>query len=284
MKKAYFQTKEKHGIRCLLCPKYCLLKEGQTGICGARKVINGELCAINYGFCSAINFDPIEKKPLYHFHPGEEVLSLGTCGCNFKCLFCQNWPLSRGKIDNKHQVTPLQVLKIIQDNKKFPGVAFTYNEPTIWYEFVYDTAKILHHHNLKTILISNGYINTEPLKKLLPYISAANIDLKGFSNSFYRKYCQGEVDQVLKTIKTLAGQCHLEITCLIIPTANDDPQKLKEMFQWIASIDPDMPVHIPRYFPAHKLDYPPTSISQLQQIKELASKELSCVYIRNAKL
>ncbi len=286
MKKARFYTREDGRIRCLLCPRRCLLKEGQEGVCAVRRVSGGELYTANYGLCAAINWDPVEKKPLYHFYPGSQILSLGTYGCNLECSFCQNWSLARGRPEHGGTIlSPGQVLEMIQargaSHKEAPGVSFTYNEPTVWYEFVYDTAKLLHRHGYVSVLVSNGYISLEALEEVLPYIDAVNLDLKGFSSSFYREYCRGQLDPVLKVLERAVSRCHVEVTCLLIPSVNDAPQELEQMFSRLAGLNPDLPVHISRYFPSHQLDLPPTPLQTMYQARELALKKLNYVYLGN---
>ncbi|HHX86686.1 MAG TPA: AmmeMemoRadiSam system radical SAM enzyme [Firmicutes bacterium] len=287
MEKARFYTRVDDKIRCLLCPRHCLLKEGQEGVCGVRQVSGGELYTTNYGLCAAVNWDPIEKKPLYHFYPGSKILSLGTYGCNLECSFCQNWSLARGRPEHggTTSFSPHQVLEMIQARgvsfEKAPGVSFTYNEPTVWYEFVYDTAKLLHRHGYVNVLVTNGYISLEALDEILPYIDAFNLDLKGFTGSFYREYCRGQRDPVLTVLERAANRCHVEVTCLLIPSVNDAPEDLEQMVSWLAGLNPDLPLHISRYFPSHQLNIPPTPLETLYMAREIALKKLNYVYIGN---
>ncbi len=288
MEKARFYIRENDRICCLLCPRHCRLQEGQAGVCGVRRVSGGELYTENYGLCAAANWDPIEKKPLYHFYPGSRILSLGTYGCNLQCKFCQNWSLAEGNPDRGGSIlSPEGVLKMLQSTgaplKEIPGVAFTYNEPTVWYEFVYDTAKLLHRHGYAAVLVSNGFIGLEALEEILPFIDAANLDLKGFSDSFYREYCRGERDPVLRVLEKMVNRCHVEVTCLLIPTVNDHPGELEQMFGWLAELNPDLPVHISRYFPSHRLDLPPTPLETLYRAREQARKKLNYVYLGNIR-
>ena len=201
----------------------------------------------------------VEEKP-YHFYRQSTIIT-GTW-LQLGCSFCQNWSLAMGKAEQSGTLlSPDRVLEIIQASGKHfreaPGVAFTYNEPTVWFEFVYDTARLLRRHGYISALISNGFIEPGALEEILPYIDAFNLDLKGFSNAFYRKHCRGELEPVLKVMAMVAGRCHLEVTCLIIPSLNDSPRELNEMFAWLASLSPDLPVHITRYFPSHQLTIPP---------------------------
>ncbi|MFO7952302.1 MAG: AmmeMemoRadiSam system radical SAM enzyme [Bacillota bacterium] len=288
MHKARFYQKEAENIRCLLCPRKCLIAEGKEGTCGVRQVSGGELYTINYGRLAAINYDPIEKKPLYHFYPGSSILSLGTFGCNLLCSFCQNWTLSRGKPDqHSEEIKPEDVLKMLENKGgpgKVPGVAYTYNEPLIWYEFVYDTARLLHEHGYKNVLVTNGYINPEPLAELLPFIDAMNIDVKAFNDSFYQQYCRGERESVIRTVEMSVKHCHVEVTCLLIPGLNDNAEEQEKLARWLGNLNPDLVMHYSRYFPQYKLDLPPTSPQLMEQVKEIAGKHLRYVFLGNIDL
>ncbi len=288
MHKARFSIREEGKIRCLLCPRRCLLEEGQSGTCGVRLVQDGELVTINYGCLAAAHWDPIEKKPLYHYYPGYPVLSIGTYGCNFLCSFCQNWSLARGRPEQKiKRVTPQEVLAMLEREggpEKNLGLAYTYNEPLIWYEFVYDTARLLHEKGYRNILVSNGYIERKPFLELLPFIDAMNIDLKAFSDSFYRRYCHGLREPVLRTVESAVRKCHVEITCLLIPTLNDDAGEQAELARWLGGLSSDLVLHYSRYFPNYKLDLPPTSPQKMLEIREIAQKELNYVYLGNIDL
>ncbi len=288
MLKARFYSKEDNQIRCRLCPTCCLLGEGQVGICGVRRVEKGELYTTNYGCLAAANRDPIEKKPLYHFHPGRTILSLGTFGCNLLCSFCQNWSLARGNPENAvDKVNPENVLAMLKQEggpEQVLGLAYTYNEPTIWYEFVYDTARLLHEHGYRNVLVTNGYINSEPLQELLPYIDAMNIDVKAFNNSFYKDYCRGSKKPVIDTVEAAAEKCHVEVTCLLIPTLNDSLSEQEALARWLGSISPDLVLHYSRYFPQYKLDLPPTPPQVLEKVRKNAQEHLQYVYLGNIDL
>lgn len=274
----YIKRKNKK-VKCQLCPHQCILSEGMTGLCRSRKNIDGELFVLNYGKCAAIAFDKVKKKPLYHFHPDEEVLSIGTIGCNFNCKFCQNWELSQTEYETV-DVTPERIVELAQ--QKGIGIAYTYTEPLMWYEFVYDTAKLAKEKGLKNILITNGFIEVEPLKSLLEYIDAANVDLKAFSNEFYMKLC-GRVGPIKRAIRLFNEKCHLELTTVIIPGENDSLEEMEEMVNWIAGLNPNIPLHIGRYYPSYRLDKPPTPIETLERLRKIANKKLSYVYINNVK-
>jgi len=285
MKEALFYKlfdEKKATVQCVLCPKNCIIPEGKTGYCRVRKNIGGKLYSLIYSKVSSAGFDPIEKKPLYHFLPGSSVFSVGTVGCNFSCAFCQNWQISQSDTRelSLDDISPERVVELALRNHS-PGIAYTYSEPLIWYEFVLDTSKLARKNNLKNILVSNGFINHEPLLQLLPYVDAINIDLKSFRNNFYQKYCMGNLDSVLQAIGSSKKYSHVEITNLIIPGLNDSEEEIKEMVDWIASIDPKMPLHFSRYYPCYKMKIPATPISTLNKARDIAKKSLKYVYIGN---
>ncbi|MDK2885619.1 MAG: pyruvate formate lyase activating enzyme [Thermosipho sp. (in: thermotogales)] len=279
-KMATFFEEKDGGVVCNLCPHKCFLKEGQVGICGVRINENGILYTKNYGDISSIAMDPIEKKPLYHFNPGSQILSVGTWACNFKCKFCQNWEISQNKPQVK-VVTPDQLVQIaITRGSK--GIAYTYSEPIVWYEFVLDTSRIAHKKGLYNVLVTNGYIEIEPLKLLLQNIDAMNIDLKGFNDEFYKKECLGDYKNVLEVIKfAYEYGVHVEVTTLIIPGKNDREKDLINEFQALSEISKDIPLHLSRYFPAYKYEIPPTPVEKLKKIYLLAKEFLNFVYVGN---
>ncbi|NLA26331.1 MAG: AmmeMemoRadiSam system radical SAM enzyme [Firmicutes bacterium] len=288
MKQALHYSKKKDAVSCLLCPRRCLLKEGQVGFCGVRFVKDGELYTENYALCAALNWDPVEKKPLYHFHPGQQILSLGTYGCNLNCTFCQNWSLARGKSGSDAlKVTPAQVLAMLQREgscAEVVGAAYTYNEPIVWYEYILDTARLLHEKGYRNVLVTNGFISPKALQELLPFIDALNIDVKAFSDVFYEKYCRGMRRPVLETVELAAAAVHVEVTCLLIPTLNDSPGELEQLTEWLAGINPDLPLHFSRYFPQYKMDLPPTPLETMETAREIARQKLRYVYLGNVDL
>ncbi|HHE40050.1 MAG TPA: AmmeMemoRadiSam system radical SAM enzyme, partial [Candidatus Cloacimonetes bacterium] len=228
MKEAQFYKKlDNNAVQCQLCPQMCTIEEGKRGMCFGRMNKKGILYAENYGETISISMDPIEKKPLYHFYPGKEILSIGPNGCNLTCDFCQNYTISQ----QKAPTSSLKAEDLIALCKKYNsiGVAYTYTEPLIWYEYILDTAKVLRAHDLKVVLVTNGFINPEPLKQLLPYIDAMNIDLKAFNNDFYKTYCSGRLEPVKNTIGIAAQHTHLEITNLIITDLNDSRSEIEEL-------------------------------------------------------
>ena len=216
MKEAlFYQALADKKVKCLLCPHGCIVSPDKTGFCGVRQNKQGKLYSLIYGQITSLASDPIEKKPLYHYHPGEYILSLGTKGCNLACLFCQNWSISQNPDALLEPISCEQIIKQAKRDKSF-GIAYTYNEPFIWYEFVLDTAILAKSQGLENVLVTNGYINPEPLDKILPYIDAMNIDLKSIDNEFYQKFCKGQLEPVLATIKSAHQACHIELTNLII--------------------------------------------------------------------
>ncbi len=280
MHEALFYDKTYRGeAHCLLCPVRCHIANGRTGACGVRKNINGTLYTENYGSISAMALDPIEKKPLFHFYPGFSILSISSYGCNFKCRFCQNWELSQGMPDTEER----SAYDVIDEAKRCRGnigIAYTYNEPLIWYEFVMDTAKAARENGLVNVLVTNGYIEEQPHMELLPYIDAMNIDLKG-GGEFYRKICGGDVNSVRKTIERSYGRTHIEVTNLIIPGLNDGMQDIEDMAKWLASVGKDIPLHLSKYYPQYKMARPETPADTMLMARETAGKYLDYVYIGN---
>ena len=282
----YYEKLPDSKVQCHLCPNECLLIDKALGECGVRFNEHGKLMAFSYGICSAIQLDPIEKKPLFHFHPGSYIFSIGNIGCNFHCNFCQNAEISQTTI-NKYPKTkfhnPDKLIDMCLKESPSLGIAFTYNEPTIWYEYMQTIAHKSSEAGFKNVMIYNGYINEGPLMELIPVISAFNIDLKGFTNSFYRENCFGRLEPVKHTLKTIhAFGKHLEITFLLIPNLNDSHEHFKRMVKWISNeIGPDTVLHISRYFPAFKSVASKTPTRMLFDFCEMARQYLSYVYIGN---
>ena len=267
-------------VLCDVCPKFCKLREGQIGFCRARSNIGGKIVPINYGQATSLALDPIEKKPLMRFCPGTYILSYGSYGCNLRCPYCQNASISMAGPDNcPHRlITPEGLTDLAVDlSKQEPGnigVAFTYNEPTVCFEFIRDTSKLLHEAGLKSVVVTNGGLVRKYADELLPHVDALNIDLKGFSDEFYR-YVKGEFDTVKEFIKAaVEHKCHVELTTLAIPTKNDDPEEMEREAEWIASISPDIPLHLSRFFPRYKVDdLPPTPAETIYRLKDIAQKK-----------
>ena len=288
----FYRTLEgdnKTTVQCELCPKKCVIKSGDYGRCGVRKNINGKLYSLVYAKPVSINIDPIEKKPLYHFHPGVQILSLGTIGCNMTCLFCQNHEISQANdipnledvLEKMEFVPPEKIIQIAKENN-LSFIAFTYTEPTIFYEYMVDIAKLAKKEKIKTVVVSNGQINQKPLKLLLPLIDAFNIDLKAFNQEFYSKICNGFLDTTKENIFEIskAGK-HIEVTFLMIEGYNDDPVEFEKMCRFLSEIDKKIVLHISRAFPYYKLSFPPTDIDKMKNFKDIAKKYLTYVYLGN---
>lgn len=275
---------EKHGdkIRCFLCPHNCSIGEGQYGLCSVRTNMEGKLKTINYGEITAMALDPIEKKPLYHFHPGSKILSVGSFGCNFSCGFCQNYSIAHYRAKSQY-FSPEDLIEACRQIDDNIGIAFTYNEPSIWYEYIYDTSKKLKemHPEYKVVLITNGYIQVEPLTKILPYVDAMNIDLKSFQRDYYKKICGGDIEHVLKTIEKSHDKCHIEITTLLVNGLNDSEEEVEKLAAFLANLDKNIPLHLTRYFPNYKIHRPPTDIDVMLKAREVASKYLNHVHLGN---
>jgi pyruvate formate lyase activating enzyme len=283
-KEALFWEKREDGkIECLLCPVRCVIAEGKVGVCMGRKNEGGTLYATNYGQVVSISIDPVEKKPLYHFHPGTQILSTGPNGCNMSCQQCQNWRISQERSPTQF-VSPEDLVNVtIRENSK--GIAYTYTEPLIWYEYVMDTAKIAREKGLYNVLVTNGYINEEPLRELLPYIDAMNVDLKSMEDDFYKKICKGKLAPVLRTIElSHQSKVHIEITNLVIPTLNDSDEQIQKLVDFIAGLSDRIPLHFSRYFPCYKMDIPSTPLDTLQKAFLLAKRKLKYVFVGNAHL
>ncbi|MDI6735569.1 MAG: AmmeMemoRadiSam system radical SAM enzyme [bacterium] len=283
MKEAlYYEKLEEDKVKCLLCPKNCVIGIGKTGFCGSRINQDGRLYSKIYEECSSVAMDPMEKKPLYHFYPGTSILSLGTVGCNLGCVFCQNWHISQSSDAQTRKLSSQEAVSLAKEEKSI-GIAYTYSEPLIWYEYVLETAKLAKEQGLTNVLVTNGLINPQPLLELLPYIDALNIDIKSFEQSFYSKYCKGELTPVLNTAKLAREKGKLvEITNLIIPTLNDNEQTIKDLVEWIATeLGDDTPTHFSKYYPQYKMNLPPTEVTTLKKAYEIARLKLKYVYLGN---
>ena len=263
-------------VQCNLCSHKCIISAGRTGICGVRKNEGGKLYTLIYGSCSSMAADPIEKKPLYHFHPATNVFSLGTIGCNFKCLHCQNYSISTADPDFSYmrEITPEDSIKLAKEYS-CQGISYTYNEPTIWYEFTYDSVKLAKKAGLYTCYVTNGYILEEPLKEISPFLDAMNIDVKAFTDNFYKEVCKAKLEPVLKTCK-LAKKLgiHVELTYLVIPYHNDSLDEVKSFLSWvIEKLGNDTPIHFSRFHPDHKMmDIPRTPMEKMLKIYDVAKK------------
>ncbi len=280
MKEAgYYKKLDNQKVQCLLCPHFCVLELSETGKCRSRQNLEGVLYAMNYGKTMSISFDPMEKKPLYHFFPGSPVLSLGSNSCNFTCKFCQNYTSSQQKVPTR-EITPQEIVQICR--KQSCGfVAFTYTEPFTWFEFIVDASKVLQKNKIKIVLVTNGFINQKPLLELLPYIDSMNIDLKSMNDDFYKNICGGRLEPVLKTIRTAERYCHLEVTNLLITDENDSEEDITKLADFMESVNPDIPVHFSRYYPTYKMTNPPTPPEHLEKAKSVVAQKLSYVYLGN---
>lgn len=272
-------------LECKLCPHHCRLDEGQTGLCNARSNIGEEIASVNYGEITGIALDPVEKKPLRHFYSGSKILSAGSYGCNLKCPFCQNYEIAAaGKNDVKTQnVTPEKLIKIAMDLLPHGnvGIAYTYNEPLVGYEYVRDCAIQARKKGLKNVVVTNGCFCEEPIKELFPLIDAFNIDLKGFTDEFY-KNIGGDFETVKRFIRLASESSHVEITTLIIPDENDSEEEIAELSGFIASVNKDIPLHISRFFPCYKMSRKnPTDVEKVYELTEIARKNLNYVYAGN---
>ena len=282
---------------CEVCFHHCRLKEGQRGLCGARICQDDQVVPYSYGKITSLALDPIEKKPLNRFYPGSYILSVGSFGCNLRCPFCQNYSISWSEraleeFKDDDVTTPEELLNIglrLREKGNI-GIAFTYNEPLVSYEYVRDTAKLFKENGMKTVLVSNGTAEEKILKEILPYIDAMNIDLKGFTDHYYRDVLKGDLEEVKNFITESAKRCHVELTTLIVPDENDSEEEMRELSDWISelkdtegnTIGQNVPLHISRFFPAfHMRDRDATDVSLVYRLAEVAREKLKYVYTGN---
>ena len=287
LKEASFWQKLKDKVlQCQLCPRSCVIPDGKRGFCGVRENQNGTLYTLVYAKPVAIHIDPIEKKPLFHFLPSTSAFSIATTGCNLKCKFCQNWEISQAKPEDV-EYTYIEPKELVEKalESGAPTIAYTYTEPTIFYEYMLETAKLAKQRGLRNMMHSNGYIQEVPLRQLCKYLDAANIDLKGFSDEYYAKLTEGTLEPVLRSLKILREVgVHLEITNLILPGFNDDEETIKKMCLWIKdNLGVNTPVHFGRFFPLYKLaNLNPTPVETLEKARQIALEcGLKYVYIGN---
>ncbi|WP_027397862.1 AmmeMemoRadiSam system radical SAM enzyme [Anaerovibrio lipolyticus] len=277
--------KENSMVQCGLCPHKCNLNQNKTGLCGTRKNIDGNIKSISYGQVTSLAVDPIEKKPLYHFYPGTAILSVGGFGCNMKCPFCQNYSISQQGIEvSQGYVSPEEMVEFARKatlKAGSIGVAFTYNEPFLSYEYLLDVAPLLKAEGQKVVLVTNGQVCQEPLKAILPYIDAMNIDLKAFSEDGY-KWMGGDFKTTKDTIRlSLEAGVHVEVTTLVIPGINDDSDMMRSEATWISKLRKDIPLHLSRYFPRYKLQTEATPVATLYRLQEISQECLDYVYLGN---
>ena len=282
---------------CTVCFRHCQINEGDLGFCGARTCIDGEITAANYGKITSLALDPIEKKPLNRFYPGSRILSVGSYGCNLHCPFCQNHEISWSREAMRFAkegdiVSPVELARtaVYYRNRGNIGLAFTYNEPLIGYEFVRDTAKLIHAEGMKTVLVTNGCAELSVLEELAPYVDAMNIDLKGFTDRYYRDVLKGNRQMVMDFITESVKICHVELTTLIVPEENDSEEEMKALSSWIAGLGEEkdagkkgsIPLHISRFFPRfHMQDRSATSVRTIYHLAEVARENLQYVYTGN---
>ncbi|UCH97790.1 MAG: AmmeMemoRadiSam system radical SAM enzyme [Candidatus Aminicenantes bacterium] len=280
-----YEKYEKGGgqkVKCLLCPHHCILDDQQPGICQVRQNIKGELYSLNYDRVAATHTDPIEKKPLYHFLPGSTSFSIATMGCNFHCKFCQNHSLSRvedaGYIYGE-SISPAQLVKTALRNRS-QSISYTYTEPTIYFELMLETAKLAKDSGIKNVMVTNGYMSSKALEMIAPFMDGANVDLKAFTDGFYKKYCGARLTPVLDTIKAMKQKgIWVEVTTLLIPGLNSDTEELKQLISFILSVDGTIPWHVSRFYPQYKLtSVPPTDPGTIFDLLETA-KEMGLQYL-----
>jgi len=294
-----YDNKDKNHVQCHACSWHCNISPGKTGACGVRKNIDGELYSLVYGKPVSVQVDPIEKKPFYHFLPRSPVLSIGTIGCNFQCQFCQNWGISQKPkkiaknkssdlekiIDHNESWSPERIVKHCKE-RNIPIIAYTYNEPAVFFRYAYDTARLAYKNGIKNVYVSNGFESKDAIEKIAPYLDAINIDLKSFSNNFYKKLCKAKIEPVKRNIKDIINNhknVWLEITTLLIPGENDSEQEIKNIAQFIANIDKNIPWHISRFYPAYKMkDKPATDQKTIEKAYQIGRKAgLNFIYPGN---
>jgi len=283
MKEAkWWKALEENEVECNLCPRNCKISEGKFGFCLARRNHDGSLYSLVYGKPCAINIDPIEKKPLYHFYPETKILSIGTTGCNLACKFCQNWSMSRAKVSEAraYDISPEKAVQLAKDNG-CPSIAYTYNEPTVWAEYAMDIAKLAKQEGIKSVMVTNGYIQKQARQELYQFIDAANVDLKSIKPEFYRELAQAELEPVLETLKALKKMgVWLEVTNLVIPTVNDSSNEIKELCEWVIdNLGNSIPIHFSAFHPTYKMtDKPRTSVEKLEEVRDIA-KDIGFKYV-----
>ena len=270
-----------NAASCFLCQRRCYLKTGETGYCHVRRNDGGTLRTLNYGKCAAYNIDPIEKKPFYHFMPGSSAFSFAAVGCNFGCEHCQNWDIAQPKEIFGRDITPKGLVELAQASKA-DGMAYTYTEPTIFYEYAKDTAALARKKGLYNVFVTNGYMTPDTIEAL-SFLDAARIDLKAFTEKFYKEICGGaHLEPVLKSIKLLHRKMHIEVITLLIPTLNDSDEEIRELSQWVREVDAEIPLHFTAYYPANRMTIPPTPVETLDRARKIALDEgLKYVYTGN---
>ena len=271
----FYEQLEGEAVQCQLCFRRCLIPEGERGRCQVRENRQGRLKSLVHSRVAALHIDPVEKKPLNHFLPGQQRLCIGTAGCNFRCRFCHNWSMSQRapeEVSGENILPPEEAVQVAVE-EDLPMISFTYNEPTVFYEYMYEVARLAREEGIKVIVNTNGALNREPLEKLLPYVDGVNVDLKAFTDEFYEELTGGELETVLESLKIIEeADVWLEIVNLVIPTKNDAPEEIREMCEWIRdNLGPDVPVHFSRFTPSYRLtELPPTPVETLEEAIEIA--------------
>jgi pyruvate formate lyase activating enzyme len=282
----FYKKLDNEKVQCFLCPHRCIISNGKSGVCRVRINTNGQLFAASYGQICSFGFDPVEKKPLYHFYPGHTIFSIGSIGCNLRCKFCHNWEISQSSLSDFNYIksySPEEIIHLAKGRADNIGIAYTYNEPLVWYEFMMDVARQSADERLKNVMVTNGFINPGPLENLLAVMDAFNVDLKAFNNEFYKRNTSSFIDPVKETLKKISREGkHLEITNLLISEENDDKNEFEEMVKWISGeLSPLTVLHISRYFPSFEMDRPATPPERIQEFYHIARRHLSHVYVGN---
>ena len=281
-----YEKLENKVVKCKLCPRGCHIKDGERGFCGVRENRNGTLYALTFGKLTALNVDPIEKKPFFNFWPGSLAFSISSVGCSFTCPWCQNWSISQARPEEvpMDEVEPERVVSLAK-SRGCRSIAYTYNEPIIWFEYVVETAKIAKKEGVLNLLVTNGYATEEAIEEFSPYIDGANVDIKAFNPEFYLKYCKAKMDGVLNAIEKMVEKgWHVELTYLLIPTLNDDFREIEKMVEWVRDrLKPDIPLHFSRFYPMYKMTHlPSTPVETVAKAREMALKMgLRYVYAGN---
>jgi len=276
----YYSKLGKNIVKCHLCPHECVIGDGKTGICRVRENRGGKLYTLSYGKTVTVNLDPIEKKPLYHFMPGTQIVSIGPNGCTFTCKNCQNWNISQETVATRN-ISPRELIEFAERENSV-GIAFTYTEPLVWFEYLIDLLPLMREAGLKSVLVTNGYIKEDPALRIAPLVDGFNIDLKSFNDNFYREYCGGEVEFVKRFIEIASAASHIEVTNLLIPGLNDSLEEIEEMVKWLSGVSREIPLHFSRFFPHYRMnDRPPTSAETLEKAYEIGRRYLDYVYIGN---
>jgi len=282
----YYKKLPEREIECILCPRFCKLGDKERGYCGVRENKGGTYYTLVYGKACSVHVDPIEKKPFFHFLPQSRTLSIASAGCNVNCKFCQNWEISQVRPEQIHHIDfPPDIVVASALKNKCPIIAYTYSEPIVFYEYMYDTSIKARKEGIKNVVVTAGHINPEPLEDLTKVVDAIKVDLKAFTQDFYKNYVRGKLESVLEAIKIIAkNKIWMEIVYLVIPTLNDNAEKIREMCQWILKeLGPDIPIHFSRFYPAYLLkNLPPTPISTLEKAHSIALEEgIHYAYVGN---